>query len=90
MGDLLPTLLDVSNKGQILIPAAIRKALGIKPKGKVLLYPLKKDRKAFIESLDKDPIEAACGILADARKELWSEELIKERKEELEKEEKDL
>ncbi len=90
MSSLLPTYLDVSNKGQILIPVAVRKALGIKPNGKVILYPLKKEKRVLIEPFAKDPIEAACGILADKTGSSWSEELIKDRKKELKKEEKDL
>lgn len=90
MSNLIPTLADVSKKGQILIPVGIRNALGIKPNGKVILYPLEKDKKVVIEPINKDPIEAACGIFADGSKESWSEELIKERLEELKKEEKDL
>lgn len=88
MNNLLPTLLEVSNKGQILIPSAIRKALGIRPMGKVLLYPMIKDKKAFLEPLTKDPIEAACGMFANNDKESWSEELLQERLKDLKKEEK--
>lgn len=88
MSDLMPTLLDVSNKGQILIPSSFRKALGIKPKGRVILYPLVKDKKLIIESLNKDPIEAACGMFASSDKKSWSRELIKERVKDLKREEK--
>lgn len=90
MTNLLPTLVDVSNKGQILIPSAMRKALGIKPKGKVILYPFKEDKQLVIEPMDKDPIEAACGMLVDGSKSLWSKELIQERLRDLKKEERDL
>lgn len=88
MNNLVPTFIDVSNKGQILIPAKMRKAMGIVPGGKVILYPFAKDEKIIVESVNKDPIEAACGLLASKDKRLWSAELLKERLEDLKKEEK--
>jgi len=90
MSNLMPTLLDVSNKGQILIPVAVRKAFGIKPKGKVFLYPLKDDKTVLIEPVEEDAIEAACGMFADNSKRSWSDELLKERLKDLKKEEKGL
>lgn len=90
MSNLMPTLLNVSNKGQILIPVDVRKAMGIKPNGKVLLYPLVNNKSVLIEPIKEDTIEAACGMLANGSKKSWSEELIKERLKDLKKEEKDL
>ena len=49
-------------KGQIVIPAEIRKKIGLKPGKKVLLTLLDK-RKIVIEPVPDDPIEAACGML---------------------------
>ena len=58
------TITTVSTKGQIVIPASIRKSLGLKPKSK-LVVKLSEDRKrVLVEPLPEDPIESACGILS--------------------------
>jgi AbrB family looped-hinge helix DNA binding protein len=51
-------------KGQIIIPAEIRKKIGLKP-GKKVLVTLVGNRKVAIEPVPEDPIEAACGMLRD-------------------------
>lgn len=87
---LLPTTIDVSAKGQVLIPVLIRRALGIKPKGKVILFPKIKRKRLIVEPVEEDPIEAACGLFATKDGESWTEELLKERKKDLKKEERGL
>lgn len=77
---LLPTIVDVSPKGQILIPAAIRKALGVKPNGKVYLLPHLKEQKIEIKPLKKNIVEELCGIFANVDKgRSWTKELEEER-----------
>ena len=55
------TIVKTSSKGQIVIPAEIRKKLGIEPGQKVALS-LEND-KAVITPLPKDPIKTLRGIL---------------------------
>lgn len=58
------TITTVSTKGQIVIPASIRKSLGLKPKSK-LVVKLTEDRQRFlVEPLPEDPIESACGFFS--------------------------
>lgn len=84
---LFPQILDVSDKGEILIPVKIREALGIKPKGKVFLYPQIEEKKAEIESCPENIIEATYGMLASKDGRLWTKELLEERKRDLKREE---
>jgi len=77
-------IVKTSSKGQIVIPAEIRKKLGIKPGQKVALT-LEKD-KAVIEPLPEDPIKALRGILKG--KPSMTKALLKEREKEIEREEK--
>lgn len=78
-------IVTVSSKGQFVIPKAIREALHIKPKQKVLLKMGK--GHAELIPVPEHPVDAFCGAfekgpsLVDA--------LLKERKEELNREEKD-
>jgi AbrB family looped-hinge helix DNA binding protein len=74
-------------KGQIVIPADIRKKIGIKPGSKVLLT-LVDERKVAIEPIPDDPIEAACGMLQG--KPSLTRALLKERREDHAREEKKL
>lgn len=58
------TITTVSTKGQIVIPAWIRKSLGLKPKSK-LVVKLSEDRqRVLVEPLPDDPIESACGFFS--------------------------
>ena len=58
------TITTVSAKGQIVIPAWIRKSLGLKPKSK-LVVKLSEDRqRVLVEPLPEDPIESACGFFS--------------------------
>lgn len=86
---ILPQILDVSAKGEILIPAVLRKALGIKPKGKIFLYPVIEDKKILIEPIEEeDIIEMAYGMLKKKKGEKpMTEKLLEERKRDLIREE---
>lgn len=74
----------VSSKGQLVIPKEIRKALNINPKQKVLLR-LVKDHLEVIP-LSEDPVETFCGVFETGTS--LTTALVKERKEEREREEK--
>ena len=77
-------VVKTSLKGQIVIPVEIRKKLGIKPGQKVNLTIV--GDKAVITPLPEDPIKALRGSLK-GRLSL-TKELLRERKEELKREEK--
>jgi AbrB family looped-hinge helix DNA binding protein len=77
-------IVKTSSKGQIVIPAEIRKKLGIKPGQKVALTLV--EDKAVIEPLPEDPIKALRGILKG--KPSMTKALLNERKKEIEREEK--
>jgi len=77
-------IVKTSSKGQIVIPAEIRKKLGIKP-GQKVAFTLVED-KALIEPLPEDPIKALRGILKG--KPSMTKALLNERKKEIEREEK--
>ncbi len=51
-----------SAKGQVVIPSELRKRIGLKQGGKVLVT-LAGDRKVTVEPVPDDPIEAATGVL---------------------------
>ncbi len=51
-----------SSKGQVVIPAAFRKKIGLKPGDKVLLMLADPDT-VILRPVPEDPIEAACGFL---------------------------
>ena len=72
-------------KGQIIIPAEIRKKIGLKP-GKKVLLTLVDDRKVAIEPVPDDPIEAACGMLQGGAS--LTQALLKERREDHAREDK--
>lgn len=61
---LNPTIQPVSSKGQVVIPLAYRRYLKIKPRGKVLLSPLK-GQPGFIIQPIQEPIKALTGILKE-------------------------
>ena len=74
----------VSAKGWIVIPAEIRKRYGIKPGDEVHITDYA-GTLVIVPKL-KDPVNDALGILADDGPPL-TEELLKERRRELEREE---
>ncbi|MDZ7586180.1 MAG: AbrB/MazE/SpoVT family DNA-binding domain-containing protein, partial [Patescibacteria group bacterium] len=60
---MIPIMQTVSTKGQLVIPAAIRKTLGIKPGSKVVLS-IDEDKHGITAILvDDDPIKSAAGFL---------------------------
>ena len=70
----------VSTKGQIVIPASIRKSLGLKPQSKLMIKLSDDHKRVWVEPLPEDPIESACGILAGERS--LADILLSERREE--------
>lgn len=76
-------IVKTSSKGQIVIPAEIRKKLGIKP-GQLVNLTVVED-KAFITPIPEDPIRALRGILKG--KPSMAQALVEERKEEVKREE---
>jgi AbrB family looped-hinge helix DNA binding protein len=68
----------VSAKGQIVIPAKVRKRLGMKAGTKV--YFNIEGQNVLIIPIPDDPINAACGFLAGGKS--LSKDLEKSRKEE--------
>jgi len=77
-------IVKTSSKGQIVIPAEIRKKLGIEPGQKVNLS-LEND-KAVIAPLPKDPIKTMRGILKG--RPSMTKALLDDRKKEIESDEK--
>lgn len=77
-------VVKTSSKGQLVIPAEIRKKLGIKPGQKVNLTVV--DGRAMITPLPEDPIKALRGSLKG--KPSMAKALLEERKKEVEHEEK--
>ena len=78
-------IVKTSSKGQIVIPVEIRKRLGIKPGQKVKLTLV--EDTAVLTSLPEDPIKALGGILKG--KPSMTEALLKDRRKERDREEKD-
>ena len=58
------TVTTVSTKGQIVIPAWIRKSLNLRPKSKLIVKLSEDKQRVLVEPLPEDPIESACGFLA--------------------------
>ena len=76
------TVVQVSPKGQILIPKSLREKYGVKPGSKVQI--LEEPGSLIIKPAPEDPIEAACGFLEGDFS--LTEDLIKEHRKELENE----
>jgi AbrB family looped-hinge helix DNA binding protein len=55
-------IVSTSAKGQVVIPAALRKKIGLKPGAKVLVA-LAGENRVTIEPIPDDPIKALRGIL---------------------------
>ena len=59
------TITTVSSKGQIVIPAWIRKSLGLKPQSKLVVKLSEDKQRVLVEPLPEDPIESACGFFSE-------------------------
>jgi len=77
-------IVEISEKGQLLIPKLYRDKTGIKPGSKVALSV--DQNKLIVNPLPEDPIEASRGYLKGGRS--LSDELLAERHAEREKEKK--
>lgn len=71
-------------KGQIVIPAAIRKKIGLKP-GRKVLVTMEGERKVALEPLPEDPIRELRGILKGGPS--LTRELLQERRRDRKREE---
>lgn len=74
--------LEISKKGQLLIPKYYREISGLKPGSRVALTA--EPNKVVVSLLPEDPIDAACGFLEDVPS--LANELLKERHAESENE----
>ena len=73
-------VVNVSAKGQILIPSKLREKHGVKPGLKVQI--IETQNGLLIKPAPKDPIDAACGLLEGDFS--LTQDLIEEHREELE------
>lgn len=64
---LFPTIQSVSTKGQVVIPKAMRRALGLDPGIKVMIRPFLADRRIELSPVG-DPIGELGGILKGWKK----------------------
>lgn len=80
---ILPTIQKVSSKGQVVIPAKIRKTLGIKAGTELIISADEKEKKITASPAPEDPIKAAKGVL---RKYGFNKKILKEMLEEKKKE----
>jgi len=78
---ILPTTLDISNKGQLLIPSALRKALGFRLRGKVMVFPNLHDQTLTLKPIKAvDIVSAGHGLLASPDGKTWTKDLLADRK----------
>jgi len=73
----------VTTKGQLVIPARIRRKLGIKPGTKVCF--VEREGEILFQPVTKEYIRSVCGMLKSATS--VTEELLNERKKDKEREE---
>ena len=59
------SVVTVSAKGQLVIPASVRRLLGIKPGSRVRMTVSDTQDKVILEPLPDDPIIALCGIFKE-------------------------
>lgn len=78
-------IVKMSAKGQVVIPAELRRKIGLKPGDRVLVA-LTGKRQLIVEPVPDDPIEAACGMLRGGPS--LTAALLKERREDRAREEK--
>ena len=81
-GMRIKEIVEISRKGQLLIPKYYRKKIGITPGCKVALSI--DQNKLIVHALPEDPIEASHGLLKGGPS--LAEELLKERRAEAERE----
>ena len=72
------SIVKTSAKCQIVIPSKLRKELGIKPGGKVLIQKFD-DRHALISAVPSNPIKSLRGVIQGGKS--MAQELLKERRE---------
>ena len=72
----------ISTKGQVVVPARLRKKHNLDPGSPVVVE--EKDGQIVIVPLPKDPVEASFGILREA--EGLAEELLRDRRSEKKRE----
>ena len=78
---ILPTTIDISNKGQLLIPSALRKAFGFQPQGKVMVFPNLHDQTLTLKPVTSiDIVTAGHGLLSSSDGKTWSKDLLADRK----------
>ena len=75
-------IVTISTKGQLVIPAKIRKALGITSNSKVRVSLSDDKTKLLLEPLPDNPIETLTGLFENYTGSL-AEELLNERKNDL-------
>lgn len=73
----------VTSKGQLVIPAALRRRYGIKPGTKVRF--IERDGEIVIQPITEEFIRSVCGMLKSQKSA--TEELLKERAKDREREE---
>lgn len=78
-------IVNISPKGQILIPKRIREKYGVKPGGKVQIF--EGTEGIVIKPAPEDPISAACGFLKGDFS--LTDDLMKEHRREQEREKED-
>lgn len=78
----------VSSKGQIVIPVKIREKMALKRKSKVYIDYDEEENEIVLRKVPEDPIEAGCGMLKGYGVTL--KDLLKAKREDLEKEEAEL
>ena len=76
------TVVQVSPKGQVLIPKAIREKYGVKPGSNV--YIIEEPDSILIKPAPEDPIASACGFLKGDFS--LTDDLIEEHRKELKNE----
>lgn len=77
------TITTITSKGQIVIPAKIRKALKIKPGMRFVVH--EEGRKIIVERVDKHYFDQFAGILKGTNATEW---LLRERRRERDRENK--
>jgi len=74
----------VTTKGQVVIPAKLRRKLGIEP-GTRLIFD-QKNSTMIVRPVTEAYIDSLQGMLADGDGESWTDALVREHAEELAKE----